>query len=127
LKKSTYGDLIDRFTDMVGFTSDAMDMIAGLDYDTWVEVRELRYGVERVLELLGEATRGIPEPVRAEFPGIPWRKMMATRNILAHEYGQVDHEILYLTIRDLFPGLLQELRDAVAQVEAKRDFPLPGP
>ena len=45
--------------------------------DEWVRDKPARYGVERALELLGEATRGIPEPVKAEFPDIPWRKMMA--------------------------------------------------
>jgi uncharacterized protein YutE (UPF0331/DUF86 family) len=35
--------------------------------------------------------------------------MIGQRNILAHEYGQIDHELLYKTIREDIPKLISAL------------------
>ncbi|WP_082836538.1 HepT-like ribonuclease domain-containing protein [Acidovorax sp. GW101-3H11] len=49
-------------------------------------------------------------------PDIPWRKVIGLRNILAHGYEQVAHEILFKTIADDLPALetavLRALADA---------------
>ncbi|MBN9340217.1 MAG: DUF86 domain-containing protein [Comamonadaceae bacterium] len=47
-------------------------------------------------------------------PDIPWRKVIGLRNILAHGYEQVAHEILFKTITDDLPALEAALRHALA-------------
>lgn len=124
MKPATYADILQRIEDMRGFIRDAREMIAGLGYDAWVERKERRYGAERTVELLGEASRNIPDSVKAEFPAIPWKKMMAMRTILAHDYGELDHEILYKTIRDLLPSVDAELARAEATIAQRGEEPL---
>lgn len=72
---------------------------------------------ERCLEIIGEAARRVsPECIEAN-PHIPWRDIIGQRNILAHEYGQVDHELVYRTaIRDI-PVLLGQLEALLSAVE----------
>lgn len=38
-----------------------------------------------------------------------WRDIIGQRNILAHEYGQVDHELVYKTAAHEVPILLEKL------------------
>lgn len=45
--------------------------------------------VERCIEIIGEAARGLSEAFREAHPDIEWKAIIATRHILAHEYAAV--------------------------------------
>lgn len=54
----------------------------------------LRSAIERQIEILGEAARRISSPLKSAHPEIPWRRIIAQRNVLIHEYDDVlDAEI----------------------------------
>lgn len=95
--------------DMVQAARDASTVTAGL---TEVQLRRDRVrmlALERSMELIGEAARRVSGSYREKHPQIPWREIVGLRNILAHEYGRVDHARLYATaIKDL-PRLIEAL------------------
>ena len=51
--------------------------------------------VERNLEIIGEAARRISEELKKDHPEIPWRKIIAQRNVLIHEYGDIDYKEIW--------------------------------
>jgi len=55
----------------------------------------LRLAIERRIEIIGEAANRISTGFQDAHPEIPWRKIVAQRNILAHEYGEVQAEIIW--------------------------------
>jgi len=55
----------------------------------------LMRATERSVEIIGEAARHVSPEFIAAHPEIPWRQIIGQRNILAHEYGQIDHEMLF--------------------------------
>ena len=55
----------------------------------------LRQAIERNIEIVSEATRRIPEAMKARHPEVPWRDIAAIGNILRHEYPAVDHDIIW--------------------------------
>ena len=57
------------------------------------------------------------QPYMAAHPEIPWRKIIGQRNILAHEYGQIDYELLYKTAVDDIPELMQQLQALLPPLE----------
>ncbi|HEX7048049.1 MAG TPA: DUF86 domain-containing protein [Gammaproteobacteria bacterium] len=70
------------------------------------------------------AAVGIPSSLRwlrvdvCANPHIPWRDIIGQRNILAHEYGQIDHEMIYRTaVRDI-PVLAEQLRALLSAVKS---------
>jgi len=68
--------------------------------------------VERNLERISEATRHIPDAVKAGHPRIPWRDIAGVGNILRHDYPRVDPREIWRTIdRDLNP--LRETIEAI--------------
>jgi uncharacterized protein with HEPN domain len=77
--------------------------------------------VERRIEIIGEAARGLSEAFRASHPEVPWRPIMATRHILAHDYDEVNHDTVWRIIQDHIPPLIGQLVDLLAQ------FPPPPP
>jgi uncharacterized protein with HEPN domain len=70
----------------------------------------LRDAVERKVEIFGEAARRLSKAPRDSYPEIPWRSIMATRHILAHDYDDVDHDILWRIVTEHIPLTLTQLR-----------------
>jgi uncharacterized protein with HEPN domain len=61
--------------------------------------------VVRNLEIIGEAAKQVPETMRREAPEIPWSKVAGLRDVLVHEYFNVDLEILWDVIQNKLPPL----------------------
>ncbi len=86
---------------------DAMDKIEryikDLTYETFVKNDMAMDAVVRNLEIIGEASKNLPEDVRAKYPDIPWKRMIGLRNIAVHEYFGVDLSIIWEIITKNLP------------------------
>ena len=74
---------------------------------------------ERYIMIVGEAAHMVSEDTKARFPQIPWRDANDMRNIVAHEYMQVDYEEVWKVVTMDFPALEQQL------LSIRKYFPLP--
>jgi uncharacterized protein with HEPN domain len=68
--------------------------------------------VVRNLEVIGEAAARLPDDIRAPASDIEWRKIIALRNILAHEYFGVNTTILW----DVIANKLEPLERACRKI-----------
>lgn len=59
--------------------------------------------VLRNLEVIGEAARHVPEPIRQRYEDIPWAQITGMRNVLAHEYFGVRLPLIWRTVRVSLP------------------------
>lgn len=96
--------------DMIRFAGNVRSYTSGMDQDAFVATPINYDATLRNLELIGEAATHVPEAVRAENPGIPWRMIIATRNRLIHAYLGIDNDTLWSIIRDDVPALVQALK-----------------
>jgi uncharacterized protein with HEPN domain len=55
----------------------------------------LRFAIERQLEIIGEAANHISTETLNQAPNIEWRKIVAFRNFIVHEYFGLDLELLW--------------------------------
>ena len=62
------------------------------------------------LIVIGEAAANIPTDIQERLPELPWRLMSDMRNIIAHEYFQVDREIVWDTVQNNLPRLIEPLQ-----------------
>ena len=67
----------------------------------------------RLLEILGEAARGVSEETRALQPEVPWRAIAATRDRLIHGYLAVDLDIVWQIVKNDLPPVVDALRTMV--------------
>ena len=103
--------------DMLEATEKALFYTSGMDRDGFLDDEYAVLVVSRLLEIVGEAAKNIPDAVRAAHPEIPWRKLSGTRDILIHAYFHVDAERLWRTVtEDLSP-----LRDALRRILSEED------
>lgn len=70
--------------------------------------------VVRRIEIIGEAAPGLSDAFHASHPLIPWRPIIAPRHILAHEYADVSHDIIWRIVREHLPPLIQQLEVLLA-------------
>ncbi len=81
----------------------------GMDFDSFLEDDRTYDAVLRNLELIGEATKHVPESFRQQHPMIDWRRMAGLRDILAHAYFGVDDPILWDLIQHKIPILTEAM------------------
>jgi uncharacterized protein with HEPN domain len=65
--------------------------------------------VIRRLEIIGEAARRISEETKSTFPDLPWNDMINMRNVMIHEYDDVDLVIVWETIKNDLSPLIDTL------------------
>ncbi|HEY8667611.1 MAG TPA: DUF86 domain-containing protein [Tepidisphaeraceae bacterium] len=84
--------------------------VAGRDWEQYQRDQMLRDAVERRVEIIGEAARRLSPEFRATTPQVPWRQVMATRNILAHDYDEVEDTIIWRIATFYVPELAGSIR-----------------
>jgi uncharacterized protein with HEPN domain len=70
----------------------------------------LRDAVERNLGIIGEAARRLSVSFRDEYHDIPWRGVIALRNVLVHEYDSVSGEEIWDIVTVHLPRLADAIR-----------------
>ena len=50
---------------------------------------------ERLVEILGEAVKRLPNELRDRHPQLPWDKIAGTRDYIAHSYDRVDYDVIW--------------------------------
>ena len=95
--------------DMLEAARQAFEFSKGKSLEDYHKEKMLRLALERLLEILGQAAKEVSGEFRKQYPSIPWVRIIGLRNVLAHEYGEVKDEKVYLVAtRDLVP-LIDEL------------------
>jgi uncharacterized protein with HEPN domain len=101
--------------DMLAAARELAEIVAGVELSAFLADRLRCLACEKLFINLGEAAKRIPEADTASIGGVPWQKVIGLRNILAHGYEQVEHEVLYKTVLADLPGLTKALEEWLQQ------------
>ena len=77
--------------------------------------------VVRNLEIIGEAARHLPETLRLRYHEIDWRRVVGFRNIVIHEYFDVDPEIVWTIATKHLPVLKKVLEQMKSDLELEKE------
>jgi len=69
------------------------------------------------IEIIGEAAVRVGNDTRAKYPALPWDDMIGMRNRLVHAYFDIDLSLLWTTVSDDLPVLIQELEKIARETE----------
>lgn len=70
--------------------------------DDFEQNTEKQDAVIRRLEIIGEATKRLEDNFKKEHSSIPWRKMAGMRDVLIHDYDELDIDLIWqVVVKDL--------------------------
>ncbi|MBN4049264.1 DUF86 domain-containing protein [archaeon AH-315-M20] len=98
--KREYGDYIQDIIDSIKETG---EFTKGLSFKDFKQDKKTVNAVIRSLEIMGEASKKIPDSIRRKHAGVPWKEMAGIRDKLIHEYHGVDLEIIWKVIKEELP------------------------
>ncbi len=77
---------------------------ANLSLDDYAADDKTAYAVIRALEIISEASRRVPDHIKARHPDVDWQGMAAFGNVLRHAYRDVEDRVVWdIVQRDLTP------------------------
>lgn len=83
--------------------------ISNMSFDEFVLNDIVSSAVIRKLEIIGEASKNIPEDIKAKYNDLPWSEMARMRDKLIHAYFGVDYEIIWRVVRERTPLIKESL------------------
>ena len=95
-----------RIEDMLDAASAIDEFTEGMTFASFSADRRTVDAVVRNIEIIGEAARHVPDEARACYPAIPWQKMADMRNVVIHNYVNVDRETVWDVARNQLPPLV---------------------
>jgi uncharacterized protein with HEPN domain len=102
----------DFLQDMVNYADDAISFVATMNFATFQQDKRTTYAVIRAVEVIGEASKNIPQTLKDQYPHVPWRSIAGMRDKVIHQYFGVDLQVLWDTVQQDLPPL----KTAIAQV-----------
>ena len=106
--------------DMLEAVTKILDYTTGMDYDAFINDPKTQDAVVRNLEIIGEAAGRLPEDIRDAAPEIEWRKIVALRNILAHEYFGVSLPVVWDIVQNKLDPLETSCQKLFQNIEYKK-------
>ena len=108
-----------RLQDILNAISSIEQRIDGLSFAEFAENETLVKAVLYDFLVIGEAAINIPADVQSRYAAIPWRLMGDLRNVIAHEYFQVNLRVIWNTAQQNLPSLVTQLQ-ALLENEAEQ-------
>jgi uncharacterized protein with HEPN domain len=78
---------------------------------------QLRWLVQRAIEIISEASRAIPNDLKGRRPEIPWPQVAGIGNVLRHEYSGLSDRIIWNVVIDELP----RLKAAISAIAAHKE------
>ncbi len=95
--------------DMLDAARTIQKFTVGVSLEDYLLDRKLQLAVERAIEIIGEAARLVSAELKARHPEITWRQIVAQRNVLAHDYGEIKQDRIWLVATTRIPELIGQL------------------
>jgi uncharacterized protein with HEPN domain len=92
------GDMLDAITGIERAT-------AGKTFEDYQSDWLLKHAVQRAIEIISEASRALPDDVKAIRPEVPWPQVRTIGNVLRHEYHGLSDRIIWGVVIDELPSL----------------------
>ena len=79
-------------------------------YETFIVNEEKVDAVILNLEQIGETVKKLSETYKQKYPEINWLNIEGLRNLIAHEYENVDYLLIYTTAKSSITELLEVIQ-----------------
>ena len=108
-------EYIDYLQDIFQSLEKAEEFIRGLEFEEFKKDEKTIFATIRALEVIGEATKRIPNSLKNRYPDVPWQEMAGIRDKLIHDYFGVNIEVVWNTVKQDLPSLRPQIKRIIEE------------
>ncbi len=101
--------------DMLSHASEAVELLGGASREELGRNRVVQLALTRLVKIIGEAGNRVSQETQQKIPKIPWSQIIGMRNRLVHGYDLIDFDLLWDTVANDLPPLIEALQKIVAE------------
>jgi uncharacterized protein with HEPN domain len=102
-------DVGDYLQDILETIESCERFIKGMNFDQFISDEKTIFAVNHALEIIGEATKYIPEEMRKKYPLVLWKKMAGIRDVIIHAYFGINLTVVWNTVTVRLPELKRDI------------------
>jgi uncharacterized protein with HEPN domain len=114
MKRRDYRDYLQDILDAV---NDIESFVGSMSFEDFKKDRKTLNAVVRSIEIIGEASKNIPDALKAKYKELPWKQMTGMRDKLIHAYFGVDVETLWKAVKENIPPLKKAIQKMLQDIE----------
>ncbi|MBI5669606.1 MAG: DUF86 domain-containing protein [Chloroflexi bacterium] len=99
----------------------AIEEYAAPGYDEFVQSTKTQDAIIRRLQIMGESTMRLSDERKAAFPQVNWSRIRGFRNIVVHDYLDIDLDIVWNIIQNYLPPLKAAVETMLQQSDTTGD------
>lgn len=103
-------DILEAIEKIENYTKD-------LSFEDFTKNEMVIDAVVRNLEIIGEATKNIPDDTRLRYSNIPWKRVIGFRNIAIHGYFDVSLKVVWTISKERLPELKEQIKQIVEELK----------
>ena len=106
-----------RLKHMLDAACDAVDFLSNVTLEKFQKDRKLLNATVRSLEIIGEAAANVTKATQEKHPEIEWPIIVGMRNRIVHAYYDINSVIVWKTVKENLPPLIEKLRSILKSFE----------
>ena len=103
--------------DILEYMDTAIGFVEGMSSKQFAADKKTFNAVLRSIDVIGEAMKKIPNDIRTQYPGIPWKEMTVMSDKVIFFYFEIDTETIWHVIKDRIPSLRPMVEEALHDLE----------
>jgi uncharacterized protein with HEPN domain len=108
-------DDLTRLWDMLEYSRAAARIVTGRTFDDYMREEMVRFSVERVVQVVGEAAWKLSKEFKSSDPETPWGLIEGQRHRLVHDYPIIEPERIWNVATIHIPVLIPQIEQILAQ------------
>lgn len=111
--------ILPPLTDIIETIERVNDVLTDISLEAFENDWQRQWLVERGVEIISEASRRLPDELKARNPEIPWRKVAGIGNVLRHDYENIAASVLWKLAQADLPALEKACRSELAAEQGR--------
>lgn len=90
---------------------------ASLEYEMFIDNETLKRSFVRSLEVIGEATKNLPDDFKQKYSQVQWKEIAGLRDILIHHYFGVDYKSVWDVVKNKIPRIKEQVKNILNEIK----------